>query len=1153
MPLYDPDDLPQLGLEAPAFDVKPPGPPPTWGDLFDAAARDNSVISILSDVHQNTVSADFEEVDGYEPGDSDYAGYEDDAAAIAMARSPAQLGYIKGRIDRERHAHEVLSEGGWAGITAALGMGALDPVNLLPVGGTLAKSVQTGRRVWDTAKLGARAAGVSTLAEEALLQQTQITRGVDQSIANVAFATLFGGALGAGIGALTAPRAVELMNAFADDLDWARAGGAAMGPEGRYVSPQAVGAAAVDPRTMADLDFVPAAGFERLGTGGRATIVDSPAARLMSYSSLALRKIASALVDPQLRVRGDEIGIVGVVGGPAETRIKLWDGNLWKGLSAFDDAFVRYRRGRDRRLFDITGIAFTDIKANPNYLTRPQFSERVAKAMRQGDQDAIPEVAQAAQALRLHVFEPLKRAAIELGLLPENVDVTTALSYLMRQYDLDVIARRRPEFEQIIVDWLADLRRNARRADPEQLKTWQRDHDQAQADLARFKEADIVGAARMQAQQAGGDLVNARGGLRRLEAEGASPEALAAQRALVKQAEAAYGAARWTLLQRVRGFADAERTLARTSSALDQAKMAAIDDDEVLSNIAGQIVDGLMGLPTGHVIDAIPLQRGPLKERTLNIPDKLIEDFLVNDVEQLATTYVRKMATDVELKRAFPVDTLDLKHGMEDVKFDYRRLRDQVTANNELTDAARQTRLAQLASEEREALRDLQDVVARMRGLYGMPENPSGFWTTAGRWARTWNYLRLGGGFSLGSLSDMGSILATHGLKRVLGDYVAPTIRNWKLAKLSGDEAALAGTATDIVLGSRVNAFTSMFEEGRSRLKGIEAGLQWAGRNFGLVNAMSLTTDFNKRLAAIIGQKRTLQAAELLAQGKLAKGEELTRLTQLGIDVHTAARIVDQFKRHGQIDGPAWWANTEAWDDVEARNAFRAAMTAEVDRVVPTPGQDKPFWMSEEYGRVLGQFKSFTLVSLARVLTAGLQRRDAVFVEGLVWMVLLGMLQTYLRHVVAGTVDETPDDAEWWIAQGVDRSGALGFISEANAVSERVLGIGAMSALGIDQPSRYRSLELGDIVGGPMFSLAEDALAGVGIVSREGLEAAGLRDDDRKSGLTRATIKRFRRMIPLQNLFYLRWLFDQVNVSDAMGLPPERKRPVAKEPQAAVQ
>jgi hypothetical protein len=104
---------------------------------------------------------------------------------------------------------------------------------------------------------------------------------------------------------------------------------------------------------------------------------------------------------------------------------------------------------------------------------------------------------------------------------------------------------------------------------------------------------------------------------------------------------------------------------------------------------------------------------------------------------------------------------------------------------------------------------------------------------------------------------------------------------------------------------------------------------------------------------------------------------------------------------------------------------------------------------------------------------------------------------------------------------------------EANNTSEKLTRgkIGASYLTG-EQMSRYQSRGAFGSLFGPSFGLGEDAAAVIGSVSA--------------NEMTRADLAKLRRMIPYQNLFYLRHAFDAVEsgVADSLGLP--KRKPIRK-------
>lgn len=300
-----------------------------------------------------------------------------------------------------------------------------------------------------------------------------------------------------------------------------------------------------------------------------------------------------------------------------------------------------------------------------------------------------------------------------------------------------------------------------------------------------------------------------------------------------------------------------------------------------------------------------------------------------------------------------------------------------------------------------------------------------------------------------------------------------------------------------------------------------------AQSKFGVANALSIWTSFWKQVDGVIAQTRILEVAERAKAGT-ATAKELEYLAYLGIDFDMATRMDIQQRTHATIEPGHREANTLRWNDPEAVRAFRAALVKDVDTTIVTPGAgDKPTWMKSEWGKTVGQFKSFSLSAMSRTTARGLQQHDAAALQGLTMMVTLGMMAYYLK-----TRDE---DIDWdnpatWIKEGVDRSGATGWIFEALNTQEKLLGgLGINSAIG-SPSARYASRNATGAILGPTFGLGEDLgklLANLG-----------------KGEWSASDTHRIRKLLPMQNLFYLRWMFDQVEegINEGLGIPDRRQK-----------
>jgi hypothetical protein len=1076
-------------------------------------------------------------------------------------------------------------------------------------------------------------------------------------------------------------------------------------PERSVAGGGSVGAAVPRDTTLEQETIANALGVDR------ALAFSSPTLRLGTSPSVETRRIGLQLADQPLDLRGNAEGIATPIS--VEQIVKQAQAPLAEALVDLDDAFVKYRLGRNRRPLDLAGIGVRDLVRTPaGAMSYDEFREAVGKAMRRGDASDIPEVAQAATALRSKVFDPLKDKAIAAGLLPEDVSVDTALSYLTRVYNAQRIAAQRPQFERILTDWLGsikgevadrvaemqtklssalsrreaietdlplkrsrlgevgpaseksagefqkldrslkqadrqhrrlfkaqqsaedrlakftptpdlevdnplvralgDLRRGTNR-EPERLAQFLRrngglkdeagelrslDLDKAYRGLVR-KDGQSLDDAALRAWEEGffpdhaerptiNDLLDALGedsrnlprysqkdigaveyheylgqlrremdergiGLDRPDAQIAAklsegdaahfrantPAARAKAREIAFNArraarEAAAAAERVKGLQtewdRVRPIAHdsaseaaalkgeiatLEKELAghvsrgeRLESAIEAQRVFAGMDDVELQDVARQITDTLLhAAPNRTTYLPVPLARGPLRERTLSIPDRLIEDFLESDVQRIARVYTHTMAADVELTRAF--GRADMEQQLDKVREHYAQLREGVTDERELK---------KLDKSMRDDLRDLAAVRDRIRGTYGLPQEPNGLWNRAFHVVRDLNYLRLLGGMTVSAFPDLGRTVMVHGLMRVAGNGIVPMLRDFHQFRLAANEVKLAGNALDMVLDTRAMSIADMLDD-YGRWSKYERGIKAMTERFGVVSLMAPWNAALKQFVGVISQTRSLQAIERTVAGGAVGQAERTRLASLGIGADVAERIDAMFKAHGSKDGGTWWANTARWEDTAAAEAFRAAMSKEVDIAIVTPGQERPLWMTRGIGRVVSQFRSFTVASTQRVLMTGLQKRDMATLNGVILMTGLGTLSWWLKQQANPNTKPLPDPstaagAAYWLRNGIDQAGLVGWLFDAHNIVEKATrgAVGLHKVIGGPEMSRYASRGVLESLLGPTVGFGEGAMQAIG--------AAGARE------WTQADTTAVRRMVPFQNLIGVRHLFD---------------------------
>ncbi|WP_447885135.1 hypothetical protein [Serratia fonticola] len=480
---------------------------------------------------------------------------------------------------------------------------------------------------------------------------------------------------------------------------------------------------------------------------------------------------------------------------------------------------------------------------------------------------------------------------------------------------------------------------------------------------------------------------------------------------------------------------------------------------------------------------------GATKSRSLNVPDDLLEPFLESDVRFVMQRHIRDAAPNIELTRNFGDSSME--RVLKDIRDEYT----DMMRNNPADQAMLNKRMK----------RDEADIMAmrdRLLGTYKMPDDPSGTFVRAGNVLRNMNYLTKLGGMTVSAVPDLARAVMVNGFSKTFSAYGKWLARSpaWKANK---QEMQKMGTALDIVLSDRSRAIADI-ADGFSQRSALESGLDYATGKFGNLTLMNQWNSFHKALNG-------MNTADII----LNSTKSNPRLAKLGIDDNMAARIQQQFNKHGKTVDGLRIGNSSAWDDPAVRAAFESAVVKDVNNTIVTPGiGDTPLWSSSQMGKLVFQFKSFIFGSYNRATVGGIQAGDAQFYYGLAMQLMLGAMTYAIKNTIAGRdVDYAPEKL---VLEGVDRSGVLGPLMEFNNTLEKVsagtLGFGP--ALGTGTQSRYASRNaIGSILGPSFDSMGKLSDIATGILSGD--------FDDKAVNSTR-------QLIPGQNLFWIAPILNKV-------------------------
>ena len=503
--------------------------------------------------------------------------------------------------------------------------------------------------------------------------------------------------------------------------------------------------------------------------------------------------------------------------------------------------------------------------------------------------------------------------------------------------------------------------------------------------------------------------------------------------------------------------------------------------------------------------------RGSAKERVWDIADEKIRDYVVRDVRDIVEGHIRTLAPDIEIMKKF--GSLDVEKLRKEIQDDYNILRNRKVKDKKTGEMRKQTNkeIEDLTKALDKDLKDLTALYEKLRGTYAQPDDYSAPIHVLERSALALNYVRLLGDVVASSIPDLGRLVMVHGFGKTYGKLLKSVMSDMKGLKLAKDEMLEIGTALDMT-----NSMTTLSRNNMDAyvpMTGkIDQVMQKTSAIASTINGMNVWTSTMKTFAGIMTQNRMLDGIlEYSKTGKLGQ-KEIENLASHGIGKDLAKRIAAQFEKYGETRDVLRIANAREWDDIEAKELFRAAVRKQIDEIIVTPGLDKPLWMSRSGWRTIGQFKSFAFASTQRVMMAGMQQADANTFAGLSMMVALGSLTYGWKSMISGR--EPSDDIRVWIKEGVDRSGALGIFADVNNITEKLTRgkVGISAVTGGQTMSRYASRNLVGTLFGPSYGLAVD------VFDVTGAAFAG--------DFKQTDTHKVRQLLPFQNIPYIRSLFD---------------------------
>lgn len=543
------------------------------------------------------------------------------------------------------------------------------------------------------------------------------------------------------------------------------------------------------------------------------------------------------------------------------------------------------------------------------------------------------------------------------------------------------------------------------------------------------------------------------------------------------------------------------------------------------------------------VMDALTDMRGPMKQRILKMDYEKKKRYMEKDTEKALARYTQQMSADIELYSAY--GDVNAKGALQAIIDDMTNIRKKLETRTvdekgkPITEAQRQKELLAHEKHQMQAYNAFAESLDRIRGLRGMPSHPSHIGYRLGRLFQHWNVATLMGSAAVTSIPDLGRTVMAYGLTHTLRTSWVPFVRGLidpaqkQMNAQAIRQLKLMGIGVDTFTQHRSKGYMDMMANSPFQSRG-ERAMESLSMATPMVALFGQWTDGMKLLSGSATMARIIGAVDDLANGK-AKAADVEFLASLNIDESAARGIWHQLNtpnggtKHQDIILP----NLESWDDRQLRRLFEQAVTRESDRLVITPGLERPLWMdANPLYRLVAQFRSFTMAANTKMTVAALQTRDMALyhtMQGVVTSLALGTLSYYIwAHTVGGNAVTEMQNAGWetWVDQALYRSGLLGALSEVQSFATTIPAVRDFANFEGAASAGRRPDSIIGALAGPTFGKAQTMASFL----------AGIDDP------TEGTVRQARKMIPYQNVFYLRQGFNwmEQGVADYFNLPDRR-------------
>ena len=447
-------------------------------------------------------------------------------------------------------------------------------------------------------------------------------------------------------------------------------------------------------------------------------------------------------------------------------------------------------------------------------------------------------------------------------------------------------------------------------------------------------------------------------------------------------------------------------------------------DERLIEERVNLTIDRILGEVDPTNVDRIAFGHGRSKHfrhRQIDIPNKLVTDFIVTDPLAVMQTYASRIEPRYEYARMFG-DSVD------GVLFDME---------------LEMIRKGQSDRDINRMRRDYRHMYERVAG--SLRRDPDSWDQKAAQFLRDAASFSYMGSAGLAALPDFGRIVMEHDMETVLKGMQALMDKN--TVKLGANEIRYAGEALDILRGS---AHLRLMDDLSNNIDGNEL-LNTARNAFYIANGLAPMTVIAKQLAGIVDAHTIIDYS---LRYKSLTDQERTWMAKYGLGSDDAAKIAKMpFEK---TENGLYLANSDAWGDEALQLKFRTALNSGVlNTIMAATPADKPIindgivYIPSHIGRMFGfaedaKYKGYTRIEngflglpfqFYSYVLANVNKTVGALAQGQVKQRMLGVSVSMGLAYMALSI-RTPDyvweDMTWRdkFARSFDMSGVMALYSD---------------------------------------------------------------------------------------------------------------------------